>query len=283
MPRFECDIPKRWGDLDAQVHVNNARFVDYLQEARVDYLEHSENNHMLGNGVLVVRTELEFLRPIDFSEEPVRALVSVETLGGAKFSLGYELWDDGELCARARTYLAPFDINTGRVRRLTDAEREVFRRDLDPVVELRDVPRPRWGDEGHHSPIRVRWSDLDAYGHVNNAMFYDYIQEARMRTLKSVNRGAFAEKGQRLWMVVRQDIDYITQLPFRHQPYDCVTVVPKLGNSSMTLAAELRDENGTVYAAARTVLVCTDLSGRPVPLPEVVRNGLDPYRVETDD
>ncbi|NLT31214.1 MAG: acyl-CoA thioesterase [Propionibacterium sp.] len=280
MTRFECDIPKRWGDLDAQAHVNNARFVDYLQEARVDYLEHSENNHMLGNGVLVVRTELEFLRPIEFGEQPVRAAVSVETLGGAKFSLGYELYDEELLCARARTYLAPFSIETGRVRRLTDAEREVFRRDLHPAVELREIERPKWADFGHRTAIRVRWSDLDAYGHVNNAMFYDYIQEARMRMMRSISSDAFRENGHLLWMVVRQDVDYVTQLPFRHEPYECVTVVSKVGNTSMTLAAELRDEQGTVYAAARTVLVATDLTGKPEPLPQVVREGLEPYRLD---
>jgi len=32
------EVPLRWGDLDAQGHVNNARFIDYLQEARADFL-----------------------------------------------------------------------------------------------------------------------------------------------------------------------------------------------------------------------------------------------------
>lgn len=280
MTRFETDLPTRWGDLDAQAHVNNARFVDYLQEARVNFLDAGDNNHMLGNGVLVVRHELEYLRPVDFSDDPVRAVMAVDKVGGARFTIGYELFDGDNVAARAITTLARFDIATGRVRRLTDAEREVFRRDAEPFVELREIPRPRWTTEGHHTPIRVRWSDLDAYGHVNNAMFYDYIQEARMRMMRSISRTAFREGGTLLWMVVRQDVDYVTQLPFRHEDYDCVTVISKVGNTSMTLAAELRDEAGTVYAAARTVLVCTDLSGRPVPLPEAVRDGLEPYRID---
>ena len=32
------EVALRWGDMDAQAHVNNATYVDYLQEARVDML-----------------------------------------------------------------------------------------------------------------------------------------------------------------------------------------------------------------------------------------------------
>lgn len=275
MARFECEIPKRWSDLDPQGHVNNTLFVDYLQEARVNFLHAGPNSHMLGKGVLVVRHEVEYLHQMEFSAKPVRAVMAVEQVGGARFVIGYELYDGEHLAARARTVLAPFDISTGKVRRLTDAEREAFRADAEQFVELRDVPRPRWSDGGYPFPLRVRWSDLDAYGHVNNATFYDYFQEARTGLLMSISDASFGKAKQVLWLVVRQDVDYITQVPFRHEPYECVTVVAAVGNTSMTLACEMRDENGVVYAACRTVLVCTDLAGRPTPLPEHVRSGLE--------
>lgn len=275
MARFECEIPKRWSDLDSQGHVNNTLFVDYLQEARVNFLHASPNNHMLGKGVLVVRHEVEYLHQIEYSTKPVRAVMAIEEVGGARFVLAYELYDGEHLAARARTVLAPFDITTGKVRRLTDAERTAFRADAEKFVELRDVPRPRWDDEGYRFPMRVRWSDLDAYGHVNNATFYDYMQEARTGLLMSISDASFGKAKQVMWMVVRQDVDYVTQLSFRHEPYDCLTVVAKVGTTSMTLACEMRDENNTVYAACRTVLVCTDMTGRPIPLPENVRAGLE--------
>ncbi len=62
------DVPLRWGDMDAQGHVNNAGIVDYLQEARVDFLLIGEKGHLLEGGVVVTRHEVVYKRPIVFSE-----------------------------------------------------------------------------------------------------------------------------------------------------------------------------------------------------------------------
>ena len=64
--RYVC--PMRWGDMDAQAHVNNAAFVDYLQEARVDFLLTGPPvmHDLLDTGVLVVQHQIEYLRPVRF-------------------------------------------------------------------------------------------------------------------------------------------------------------------------------------------------------------------------
>jgi acyl-CoA thioester hydrolase len=63
----------RWGDMDAQGHVNNAAYVDYLQEARVGFLFSGPPvlHQLLESGTLVVSHQLEYLRPIMFSERPL--------------------------------------------------------------------------------------------------------------------------------------------------------------------------------------------------------------------
>ena len=62
--RYRC--PLRWGDMDAQGHVNNAAYVDYLQEARVDFLLSGSPvlHEMLNTGVVVLSHQVEYLRPI---------------------------------------------------------------------------------------------------------------------------------------------------------------------------------------------------------------------------
>ena len=98
----------------------------------------------------------------------------------------------------------------------------------------------------------MRWSDLDSYGHVNNVKYYDYIQEARI----SLVNDTVGWEPEAVWMVVRQDLEYLKPIDFRIEPYEVGTAVSAIGNRSFTLAAEIRDPtSSTVYATARTVVV----------------------------
>lgn len=263
-------IPLRWGDMDAQGHLNNGVYIDYLQEARVDFLLTGTQAGMLGAGILVVAHQIEFVRPVVYSETPIEVELAVDSVGAAKLVLHYEIRDAGQVCARARTTLAPYDLAAGRLRRLTPDEREFFRASLEPGEPFRDVPTTDVGDRGAVTLLSVRWGDLDAYGHVNNVRFFDYVQEARIEV---VHQLLGASDPALIWVVVRQDMDYLAQLSHRLKPYQAHTVVVQVGRSSVTLVCEIRDDaSGTTFARARTVLVCADRqTGRPVPIPEETR------------
>ena len=98
----------------------------------------------------------------------------------------------------------------------------------------------------------MRWSDLDSYGHVNNVKYYDYLQEARISLVVST----LGWQPEDVWMVVRQDLEYLKPIDFRSEPYEVGTAVVALGSRSFTLAVEIRDPaSRTVFATARTVVV----------------------------
>ena len=79
----------------------------------------------------------------------------------------------------------------------------------------------------------------------------------------------FAWTPEELWVLVRQDLDYLRPIDFRSDPYEVATAVAEVGNRSFTLVAEIRDPaGGAAYARARTVVV------RPEPLTEEQRAGL---------
>jgi acyl-CoA thioester hydrolase len=87
---------------------------------------------------------------------------------------------------------------------------------------------------------------------VNNVKYYDYVQEARISLVTS----SVGWEPEAVWLVVRQDLDYLTPIDFRIEPYEVGTAVAAIGNRSFTLAAEIRDPASEgVYAAARTVVV----------------------------
>ena len=83
--RYTC--PLRWGDMDAQAHLNNAAFVDYLQEARVHFLLTGPPvmRELLDTGVLVVQHQIEYLRPVGFSDRGLDIDLWVNSVGGSRF------------------------------------------------------------------------------------------------------------------------------------------------------------------------------------------------------
>ena len=278
--RYVAPVPLRWVDLDAQGHVNNAVLVDYLQEARVRFLLEGPNAALLGNGIVVVGHQVEYLRPAEFSREPVAVELTVGKVGGSKITFGYEVLQDGLAVVRARTQVCLFDFEAGRPRRMTPGEREVFAALSHHVDPLRDLGEWRVGEAAHEHPFVVRWSDVDAYGHVNNVRFYDYIAEARIHMSTDADpvatRSAADAEAPYLWLVVRQDVDYLAQLEHRLEPYVVRTAIAKLGTTSMTIVAEITDPlDGRIFARSRTVLVVGDREGRPIPLPEQLRRGIE--------
>ena len=251
---YTHSCPMRWGDMDAQGHVNNAAYLDYLQEARVAFLLSGPPalHQLLDSGTLVVSHQLEYLRPIIFSERPLIIDLWVDAIGGSRFSIGYQIYDGDNLAARARTGVVPFDLARNALRRLTTDERELLGQALSPAEPLRPLPRVGVLANDHRYPLTVRWSDLDSYGHVNNVKYYDYIQEARINLVVST----LGWQPEDVWMVVRQDLEYLKPIDFRSEPYEVGTAVVALGSRSFTLAVEIRDPaSRTVFATALTVVV----------------------------
>jgi acyl-CoA thioester hydrolase len=267
--RYLC--PMRWGDMDAQGHINNAYYLDYLQEARVDFLLSGPPalQQLLTTGVLVVSHQVEYLQPVQFSDRPLAVDLWVDTVGGSRFAIGYEVFDGHSLAARARTAAVPYDLASAALRRLRDDERAALSAALGPAQPLSDLPRVQLGDDPHRHPLTVRWSDLDSYGHVNNVKFFDYLQEARIALILQTLGWADDD----VWVIVRQDLEYRLPMDFRTAPYEVVTAVADIGTRSFRLAVEIRDpQSGTTFATARTVVV-----GR-TPLSEPARQALSRLR-----
>ena len=129
-------LKPRWSDLDAYAHVNNVTWLEYLQEARVDMLfvhAPARGAEGLADGVLVVRAEIEYRRPMRFRQEPYAIEMWVSKIGGASFTISYEIAEDDEegrrmVYGRASTVQATVDMVTGRSRRLNQVERNVLGR-----------------------------------------------------------------------------------------------------------------------------------------------------------
>ncbi|MEE1938057.1 thioesterase family protein [Streptomyces sp. TRM 70361] len=119
----------------------------------------------------------------------------------------------------------------------------------------------------HVYPCPLRWSDMDAFGHVNNVVFLRYLEEARIdfmfRLARQAASGAFTGGS----VVARHEISYLRPLTHRHEPVVVELWVTKVGAASVTVSYEVKDGPGaadgegaeTVYARASTVVVPYDL------------------------
>ena len=122
----------RWSDMDAYGHVNNVVFVRYLEEARIDLLLTAAGpagRAMLDNGVVVVRHEVDYKRPLVHRVEPVPIVSWVEEIKNASFTVAYTIGDD-EVYVEARTVLVLVDLETGRPRRVGPDDRAWLERFL---------------------------------------------------------------------------------------------------------------------------------------------------------
>ncbi len=275
MTGFLSRVPLRWVDLDAQGHVNNAVVLDYLQEARVQFLLAGENAHLLGNALVVTGHQVEFRRPVRFSVDPVEVRLVVGRVGAATLDLGYDVHHGGELVARARTSLAK--VRAGGPVRFTPAERAWFAAGQQELPPLRELGEWQVGDAAHEDEFQVRWSDLDPYRHVNNVRVFDYVAEARNRLNPGggPTRMELAAQADTTWMVARQDVSYRAETLHRLEPYRVRTAYAAVGRTSMTLVAQLEDPlDGRVLARTLTVLVHGDAGGSPIPVPEDAHRGL---------
>jgi acyl-CoA thioester hydrolase len=120
-----AQVRVRWSDLDAFGHVNNARTVTLLEEARVDWLFVEAARHgvdRLTDGIVVSRLHIDYRRAIGFGL-PVDVSMGIAELAAASFTVDYRVDVAGELAATASTVLVPVSPVTFRPRRLDASER----------------------------------------------------------------------------------------------------------------------------------------------------------------
>lgn len=254
----------RWADMDMLGHVNNVTYVDYLQEARIDMLAaHApvRGGEQLAEGVVVVRHEVQFRAPLVWRFEPVSVECWVSEIRAATLTMAYEIFDEDEsgerqVYLRASTVLTPYLFAEERPRRISAEERAALNALLEPGFD--SEPRiPVCPESGarHVYPLSVRWSDVDAYGHVNNVTYFEYFQEARIQYLTTLPR---PEDGRwSNWVVAHTDVDYLRPILFRLEKYAVHSWVDSVGEKSTVLVGEIRDGD-TVLARGRVVMVAFD-------------------------
>jgi acyl-CoA thioester hydrolase len=135
----EVRIPIRWRDVDAYGHVNNAVFLNYLEEARDRLVE-----SLFGAGAwdfVIARVAIDFRSELRQDDEAVVVRCGVTGFGTSSVrtrELVHAM--DGRLSAEAESVIVARDPEAGRGRPLTDAERAILQRAIDGEEAARIEP-----------------------------------------------------------------------------------------------------------------------------------------------
>ncbi len=136
----------RYGDLDPQGHVNNARYLTYLENARVAYLKHLDlwdGKSFLEVGIILASINLDFKAPIIMAHD-IRVGVRVSRLGRKSLDMDYLIEEKNtrQCFAAGSTVLVAYDYQEHKTIPIPGAWRETI-----STFEQIDPGTPHPGEE----------------------------------------------------------------------------------------------------------------------------------------
>ncbi|HSN67906.1 MAG TPA: thioesterase family protein [Thermoanaerobaculia bacterium] len=137
----------------------------------------------------------------------------------------------------------------------------------------------RWSEGWHIVPWQITWRDLDAAGHVNNAVFLSLFEWGRTRYWTEMLGSAHAASIG--FIVARAEVDFLLQLGLGDS-IDIATRVDAMRNSSFDFLGEVRNAQGSVAARGKVVVVNFSWSeNRSLPIPDALRKRIEAWQGDT--
>ena len=163
-----------------------------------------------------------------------------------------------------------------------------------------------------HLGIPLRWSDFDAYAHVNNAEMFRLLEEARIQAfwrpdarsdgsadISADISAAEAEAADApstavldgrpgaevMTLIARQEIEYLAPIPYMRAPIDIEMWIGRIGGASLEICYELYSPVGVAprvlfTRAATTLVMVTAATGKPQRISDELRDACSPYLEE---
>jgi acyl-CoA thioester hydrolase len=126
---------------------------------------------------------------------------------------------------------------------------------------------------------QIRWSDMDAFGHVNNARYLTLFEEARTELIARIAADRGLDRLMAGVVIARHEIDYLRPIDYQPAPVRIDTWVLEVRNVSFKVGYEMFDhDGGQIVSRAMTQMVPYDLdAGRPRRLNPVEKSFLEAW------
>lgn len=135
--KFYHPIEVRYGDLDPQGHVNNAKYLTYIEQARIAYIRHLglwDGKSFLDVGIILADAHVAFKAPVYWGQA-VQVGVRIARLGNKSMQMEYEIQDadNRQVLAEAATILVAYDYHQQQTIRIPAAWRK-------RIAEFEQIP-----------------------------------------------------------------------------------------------------------------------------------------------
>ncbi len=130
---FMACIPVRWSDMDAFGHINHARMVTLMEEARVEWLLSAGPEYQpLIKSAMIVHVDIRYQSQLRHDDSPLQIGMWIKGFRSVDFTIGYEIRAAGagvetKAACVAATQMAVVDIEAHTLRRLSDEEKSYLR------------------------------------------------------------------------------------------------------------------------------------------------------------
>lgn len=125
--KFRTPIHIRFSDIDAVGHVNNAIYLTYFEIARFNYWKHAISWNLSEHGIIVGRSEVNYLKPINLHDE-IACYVRVVRIGNSSFDVMQVLVKvtphGEEICTTGKTVCISYDYSANKSVPIPARERE---------------------------------------------------------------------------------------------------------------------------------------------------------------
>jgi len=125
--KYKTPIAIRFSDIDAVGHVNNAIYLTYFEVARFNYWREVINWNLRENGVIVGRSEVNYLKPITLEDE-IFCYVRVSRIGNSSFDVMHILVrvtpNGEEICTTGKTVCISYDYKANKSVPIPQKERQ---------------------------------------------------------------------------------------------------------------------------------------------------------------
>lgn len=145
-------------------------------------------------------------------------------------------------------------------------------------------------------PVKIRWSDIDGYGHVNNAAVLTLLEEARIAAFWHGSAGLVAgsEDGEAAepgdganvldaghgastyTFIAHQEIEYLAPLGYRAEPLQVELWLARIGGASLDVCYEVPGPDGVAVRAMTTLVTVDPATTRPRRITDAERNAWAP-------
>ena len=123
---YKTPITIRFSDIDAVGHVNNAVYLTYFEDARLNYWREAINWNLRLRGIIVGRSEVNYLKPITLDDK-IFCYVRTTRMGNSSFDIMHVLVrvtpNGEEICTTGKTVCISYDYSSNKSIPIPSAER----------------------------------------------------------------------------------------------------------------------------------------------------------------